>query len=97
MQSWWTFMLHLNTPNHWCLYFTQRKYSLIKFPILFKKERNNSFFYYGNMFLISREQFKKMKLYLLISSLIKYYLTMREIKKGQQKQPSHDDSVAFVV
>lgn len=49
------------------------------------------------MFLISREQFKKMKLYLLISSLIKYYLTMREIKKGQQKQPSHDDSVAFVV
>lgn len=38
-----------------------------------------------------------MKLYLLISSLIKYYLTMREIKKGQQKPPSHDDSVAFVV
>jgi len=38
-----------------------------------------------------------MKLYLLISSLIKYYLTMREIRKGQQKPPSQNDTVAFVV
>lgn len=38
-----------------------------------------------------------MKLYLLIFTLIKYYLTMREIRKGQQKPPSHDETVAFIV